>query len=64
MNMSQGDVHTVPVSDATLTGKMEENAESADSGAPLTNRQVELITQTWNIVRKDLEKAGTVMFMK
>lgn len=36
----------------------------AKENAELTNRQVELIIDTWSYVRVDLEKAGTVLFVK
>lgn len=38
--------------------------DSAEEDAQLTNRQVELIIDTWSYVRLDLEKAGTVLFIK
>lgn len=38
--------------------------DSAKENAELTNRQVELIIDTWSYVRVDLEKAGTVLFVK
>jgi hypothetical protein len=38
--------------------------DSADEDIQLTNRQVELILNTWSYVRLDLEKAGTVLFVK
>ena len=37
---------------------------AAEENAQLTNRQVELIIETWSYIRVDLEKAGTVLFVK
>ena len=37
---------------------------AAEENVQLTNRQVELIIDTWSYVRLDLEKAGTVLFVK
>ena len=37
---------------------------AAEENIQLTNRQVELILDTWSYVRLDLEKAGAVLFVK
>ena len=56
--MSQSEVH------AAVPAAETEHTEKNDLNVQLTNRQVELISETWKLVRTDLEKAGTVMFMK
>lgn len=38
--------------------------DSKEENVQLTNRQVELIIDTWSYVRVDLEKAGTILFVK
>ena len=60
--MSQNEVQAINSDVKEHMGKnsTEENGESIH----LTNRQVELISETWSLVRVDLEKAGMVMFMK
>lgn len=57
--MSQGEIHTV-ASDHAAGKKEDENGINVQ----LTKHQVHLIKETWQIVSQDLEKAGTVMFMK
>ena len=60
--MSQNEVETRSSDVTENTGN--ESTEENGVAVELTNRQVELITETWSLVRKDLEKAGMVMFIK
>ena len=60
--MSQSEIQTVDSDAKEHTGK--NSKEENGVGVQLTNRQVELISETWSLVRVDLEKAGLVMFMK
>lgn len=59
--MSQSEVDAT--TDHTDHAASAEN-DSSEESAQLTNKQVKLIVDTWSYVREDLEKAGTVMFMK
>ena len=55
--MSQNGIDAA--NDAAASGK-----DSKEENLQLTNRQVELIIDTWSYVRVDLEKAGTILFVK
>lgn len=55
--MSEGEIHAVAAADA-------DSKENGEEAPKLTNKQAELITQTWELVKQDLEKAGMIMFMK
>ena len=58
--MSQSEVDTT----SDHTDHTDAEKDSTEETVQLTNRQAKLIIDTWSYVRDDLEKAGTVMFMK
>lgn len=47
----------------TIDGSPEEPLE-AENIPELTDRQIELVLETWNVIQKDMSKVGVIMFMK
>ena len=57
-----GAAEVATASDSNHTSNGSKKEENGELDLKLTNRQLELITQTWKLV--DLEEAGMVMFLK